>query len=264
LAQVAPGESDPQADTAVCAAIVIAVLEHPDLRGHTEVPELLARARDRVRAAYTRENGFAHLEDAPVTPNGQALIAWALSRLLVTGSVDLDAGLCRPRRGVRTQRHRYRLGVGPRAAADLVDALAGLGRGGLRRGSPDRPGPADLAGGLVLTGGDRLTATAQTLRPAAFLAWMVRQPELTPRFDEAVAALDRTLATARFAMQLSVREPSAWAYRNRGRALGGIRAAAWDCNQPVAAQALGLVFAAETLASIDAVAGRRGGSPGTP
>jgi hypothetical protein len=281
LAQVAPGESDPQADTAVCAAIVIAVLEHPDLRGHTEVPELLARARDRVRAAYTRENGFAHLEDAPVTPNGQALIAWALSRLLVTGSVDLDAGFVRsaidtawasapePRQislmpwlGWAEADYAAATG-GPIANAQRLQKIRRLADAS-RVGSPDRPGPADLAGGLVLTGGDRLTATAQTLRPAAFLAWMVRQPELTPRFDEAVAALDRTLATARFAMQLSVREPSAWAYRNRGRALGGIRAAAWDCNQPVAAQALGLVFAAETLASIDAVAGRRGGSPGTP
>ena len=119
-------------------------------------------------------------------------------------------------------------------------------------------------GGFALTAGDRLTATAQTLRPAAFLAWMVRQAELTPTGDEADAALDRTLSTARFAMQLSVREPSAWAYRYPGRALGGIRAAAWNCDQPVAAQALGLVFAAETLSSYDAVAGQRSTLPDTP
>ncbi|MHC4591056.1 MAG: hypothetical protein ACYTAQ_17505, partial [Planctomycetota bacterium] len=118
--------------------------------------------------------------------------------------------------------------------------------------------------GLALTGGGRPAATAQTLRPAAYLAWMVRQPDLTPPAGEAEAALDRVLSTARFVMQLSVREPSLWAYRNPGRALGGIRAAPWDCDQPVPAQALGLVFAAETLASYDAVAPRRGAPPDTP
>jgi hypothetical protein len=280
LAQVAPGESDPQADPAACAAIVVAALEHPDLRGHREVPELLARARDRVRAAYTHENGFARVNDAPVTPNGQALIAWALSRLLVTGADDVDAGFVRsaidtawatvpepqqfslmPWLGWAEADFAAATGE-PIANAQRLQTIRRLADAS-RVGSPDRPGPADLAGGLALTGADRLTATAQTLRPAAFLAWMVRQPELTPRFDDAVGALDGTLATARFAMQLSVREPSAWAYRNPGRALGGIRAAAWDCNQPVAAQALGLVFAVETLASIDAVAGAPGGSPGT-
>jgi hypothetical protein len=281
LADVAPGESDPQADTAVCAAIVIAVLEHPDLRGHTDVPELFALARSRVRAAYTPENGFARVDDTAVTPNGQALIAWALSRLLATGSADLDPALVRgaidtawtsvpePRQisllpwlGWAEADYAAATG-GPIANAPRLQKIRRLADAS-RVGSPDRPGPADLAGGLALTGGDRLSATAQTLRPAAFLAWMVRQPELTPPFDDAVADLNRTLATARFAMQLSVREASAWAYRNPGRALGGIRAAAWDCNQPVAAQALGLVFAAETMASIDAVASTPGGSPGTP
>jgi hypothetical protein len=281
LAHVAAGESDLQADAVACAAVVVAGLEHPDLRGHTDVPELFARARDRVGAAYTRENGFARVDDAAVTPNGQALIAWALSRLLVTGSGDVDAGLVRsaidaawssvpePRQislmpwlGWAEADYATAAG-GPIANAQRLQMIRRLADAS-RVGSPDRPGPADLAGGLALTGGERLTATAQTLRPAAFLAWMVRQPELTPRFDGAVAALDRTLATARFAVQLSVREPTAWAYRNPGRAVGGIRAAAWDCRQPVAAQALGLVFAAETLASIDTVAGRKGGSSSAP
>jgi hypothetical protein len=87
---------------------------------------------------------------------------------------------------------------------------------------------------------------------------MVRQPHLTSRPGEAGEALDRIQATTRFVMQLSVRESSSWAYRNPGRALGGIRAAPWDCDQPVAAQALGLVFATEALASLDAVSGTLG------
>jgi hypothetical protein len=281
LAQVAPSESDPLDDAVACAAIVVGVTEDPNLVGQPEVNELFVSARDHVRTVYTRENGFAGLDDAAVTPNGQALIAWAMSRLLASGAAGLDSGLVRSAldaawTSVPEPREISLLPWLGWAEADFAAATGRPIANGqrLRRirrladasrvGSPDRPGPADLAGGFALTAGDRLTATAQTLRPAAFLAWMVRQAELTPTGDEADAALDRTLSTARFAMQLSVREPSAWAYRYPGRALGGIRAAAWNCDQPVAAQALGLVFAAETLSSYDAVAGQRSTLPDTP
>jgi hypothetical protein len=270
LAQVAPGENDPLADPVACAAIVVASLEDSTRLRPPQVDELFARARDRVRTAYTHE-----------APNGQALIAWALSRLLVTGSADIDARLVRsaidaawasvlapreisllPWLGWAEADCAAATGQAPASAQRLlrIRRLADASR----VGSPDRPGPADLVGGFALSRGDRLTATAQTLRPAAFLAWMVRQPHLTSRPGEAEVALDRILSTARFVMQLSVREPSAWAYRNPGRALGGIRAATWDRDQPVAAQALGLVFAAETLASLDAVSRGRGGPPDAP
>jgi hypothetical protein len=44
--------------------------------------------------------------------------------------------------------------------------------------------------------------------------------------------------------------------RTPQRARGGLRAATWDCNQPTAAQALGLLAAAETLISLDTLAER--------
>ena len=74
----------------------------------------------------------------------------------------------------------------------------------------------------------------------ALLATMLRHPELTPPADAGVA-LGQHLQTIRFVMQLTVREPSLWAYRTPARVLGGVRAACWDADQPVAAQALALI-----------------------
>ena len=59
-------------------------------------------------------------------------------------------------------------------------------------------------------------------------------------------------------MQLAVREDDAWACRNPTRAVGGVRAATWDRDQPVGAQALSLLAASETLISLHEVA------PGRP
>ena len=59
----------------------------------------------------------------------------------------------------------------------------------------------------------------------------------------------------RFIMQLAVGDSLVWACPDQRRALGGIRTATWDWDQPVPAQALALVTAAETLWSLDAIAG---------
>jgi hypothetical protein len=277
LQQVAPGEDDPLADPVTCAAIVVAALENPDLPANPSA-RLLAGAGQRVGSAYTPQDGFADKGVGPIAPHGQALIAWAMSRLLVTGAGDLDPALVRgaidaawasvpepremsllPWLGWAEADHAAATGR-PMAGVERLMRIRRLADAS-RVGSPARPGPADLAGGLALTAGNRLTATAQTLRPAAFLAWMVRQPHLTTQPGDAQAALDRVLLIARFVMQLSARERSSWAYRNPDRALGGIRAATWDCDQPVAAQAMGLAFAAETLASLEAAIRRNAQAP---
>ena len=70
--------------------------------------------------------------------------------------------------------------------------------------------------------------------------------------------MDRHLATIRFLMQLTVRETSAWSLQNPARAMGGVRAAVWDADQPVAAQALGLLTAVETLWSLEDLAQHNG------
>ncbi len=129
---------------------------------------------------------------------------------------------------------------------DLLDAS--------RLGVTARADAADLTGGVSLDQRRPWLATSQSLRPAALLAWMIRQPALTPP-DQTRLALGRTLQTMRFVMQLAVRDSLAWSCPDPRRALGGIRTATWDCDQPVAAQALALVTVVETLLSLDAVAG---------
>ena len=116
---------------------------------------------------------------------------------------------------------------------------------------------ADLAGGFALIAGRRARPDAQTTRPAAYLAAILREPALTPA-DEVPAAVDRHLSTMRFLIQLAVDDDLLWTIRTPQRAKGGIRAATWDLNQPVAAQAMGLLTAAETLISLDSLAEKAG------
>ncbi len=276
LEQVSDGEDEPLASAVACAAIVHAGLEHQGYRD--SAPPLLREAAERVRVAYTREDGFVDADESkPVPPHSRALIASALSRLLATGHAGVDAGLVRgaldaawssvpPHEQVTLlpwigwAEADYAAAAGEplarvvelRNLRQLLDAS--------RVGTADRPGPPDLAGGFALSGGGgsgggHLLATSQTVRPAAFLAWMIRDPRLT-RDDEAAVAAGRMLQTIRFIGQLSVRPSSRWAYVNPGRALGGIRAAVWNCDQPVPAQALALVTAAEMLTSLDTLASR--------
>jgi hypothetical protein len=269
----ASGDYDPLADPVACAAVVVAILEDPRLRAAPELDEVLSTAAARIVDVYAQKDVYA----ASAPPHGRALIAWAMSRQLAAGVGGLDAAFVRgaiddawasvpePRAisllpWIGWAEAEYAKAVDkPMAAVGKLQAMRRLADA-----SQVTTQPADLVGGYALTTGNRTTATAQTLRPAALLAWMIRQPELTAEPGEATVALDRVLLTARFEMQLSVRDGSAWSYRNPGRALGGIRAATWDGTQPVAAQALGLVFALETLESIDRAAEQPKAVPGTP
>ena len=277
LAEVVEGEPDPLADPVACAAIVHAGLQDPQALSLEGVQPLFGEAAARVRAAFTPEGGFAGAETGdPVSPHGRALIASAMARLLAEQLLPVDPDLVRraidgawsslpgerqvtllPWLAWAESDYAAATGEMPgrvdhlRSMRDVLDAS--------RVGTQAVPGPPDLAGGLALSSGHGPAATAQTLRPAVFLAWMVRQPGLTaPR--ESDLALGRVLQTVRFLMQLAVRPSSTWTYLNPAQALGGVRAAAWDTDQPTAAQAMGLAFAAETLISLEALSR----APGNP
>ncbi|NNF41547.1 MAG: hypothetical protein HKN62_00590 [Phycisphaerales bacterium] len=113
------------------------------------------------------------------------------------------------------------------------------------RVAPD-PATADLRGGFQLGRGPAASVTAQSARPAAYLATMLGDPIFTPPGGR--PALDtRHRETMRYLVQLSVEDRLLWRIRNPNRALGGLRAATWDIDQPVAAQAIGLLAASETL-----------------
>lgn len=282
----AGGQDNPLADIEACAAIVYAGLEHPRSKQDPAIRPLLVAAADRAIAAFTADEGFAPRDPAggpgrPRSPNGQALVAAALSRLLQRGyghdrltpqlvRSALDAAwqtvpdhqqvMLLPWLGWAELDYSEVTGGPPENGARLGEIRRMLDAS--RIGSPSRPGVSgapDLSGGFVLSRAQGTSPTAQTLRPAAFLATMVRVSHFTPA-DEAQSAMDRHLGTIRFLMQLTVRETSAWSLQNPARAIGGVRAAVWDADQPVAAQALGLLTAVETLWSLEALAQPNGNS----
>ncbi len=275
------GQDNPLADVQACAAIVYAGLEHPRSMQDPAIRPLLVAAAERAIDAFTAGAGFAPRDPAgrsgqPRSPNGQALVAAALSRLIQRGyrherltpqlvRSAIDAAwqavpehqqvMLLPWLGWAELDYSEMTGNPPANGARLGEIRRMLNAS--RIGSPSLPGAPDLAGGFVLSRAQGTNPTAQTLRPAAFLATMVRISHFTPA-DEAQPAMDRHLATIRFLMQLTVRETSAWSLQNPARAMGGVRAAVWDADQPVAAQALGLLAAVETLWSLDALAQRSG------
>jgi hypothetical protein len=134
----------------------------------------------------------------------------------------------------------------PETTATLLRAMrAALERIQIRGG--DHP---VVAGGFDLTDAAVPLAGAQSVRPTVLLAWMLGRPDLTPAAERDVHR--RHLAAAmRFLRQLAVREPDLWAVRGPERAWGGLRSAPWDPRMPLAAQAMGLITYAETLAALE-------------
>lgn len=99
----------------------------------------------------------------------------------------------------------------------------------------------DLAGGFVLSGATRPTATSASIRLASGLAAM-RQ------FKESTEAHERALALAlRFVTQLQVRDDSLCRAQFPTRARGGIRSAPWSHSLRLSDTAGALLFATEFL-----------------
>jgi len=269
LSVVTPVETDPLLSAVACAAIVHAALEHPTFLAGDRAPRLFLEAAARVGSGWTRQDGFIDIdEQVPVPPHARALIASAMSRLLVAGIDGVDDSTAREALDAAWEsvapHGRVALlpwiGWGeadyaaatdrPVASARLIELRDLLDGARLDRTTLVKAGDPDLAGGFELSRKRRGLATSQTLRPAALLAWMIRQPDFTPP-DEASLALGRMLQTMRFITQLAVRDSLLWSCPDPDRAVGGIRQATWDWDQPVPAQALALVTAVEMLRSLE-------------
>lgn len=275
LSIVTSVEDDPRRDLAACAAIVHAMLEGPWTLKDSTVAALFAEARSRVMQSFEPGSGFLNRLDpaqrartvpAPV----QAMLAGALSRLLSQPDVEsrpkdefVRQAIDEAWKSAPPAQHVALLPWIGWAEADYVAAtnqplahaddlrllLEALHES--RIGSATHPATAtnaDLIGGFALTGESLAapTATAQTVRPGAWLATALTNPALVEN-DKAAEYVAGHLRTMRFLMQLSVRSDNLGAVRNPGRALGGLRNAPWDSDQPVPAQALGLMTAADTL-----------------
>ena len=278
LAQVTSLESDPLADPAACAMIVLAVSTQPTILGEVTIKRLFNEAVKKTTQSFEPAAGFVERtnDGAPprtIPPHTQAIIASSMARLL---TMPLDPPLALDARTVRealdaawqSMPEPERVGLLPWIGWGESDWSAASGKSlvhaddlrllfdaldNSRIGSADRPGPADLQGGFVFgvekNGANAALPTDQSVRPAAWMAGAVGDARLVPS-DRAAAALGRHLQTMRFLMQLSVRDTSHGRLRNPARAMAGIRAAIWDSDQAVPAQALGLITAVETLNSL--------------
>ncbi|MHC4992037.1 MAG: hypothetical protein ACYTGC_13775, partial [Planctomycetota bacterium] len=222
LATSEAGEADPLDDLGSSAAVLLAVAEVPDARAVPACRTMADKARDRLIAALTTPPGD---DDAP-TLSAQMLVlaAAALARDL-RDQQPVHPALVRDalEQAWSTAPGLEALSLLPWVVWAEVDSARATGAelpqpqrllalrdalNQLRIGSGALRGPADLHGGFVLSGRSLassrgLRATAQSLRPAAALATMVRTPSLTAP-GQTSAELGRHLKTVRFLMQLSV------------------------------------------------------------
>lgn len=278
LAEVAPGEADATEDAAACAAMLMVACDMPSCLGDSAVSKMIQAARLRLESTFDQERGFIELDadaDADgkpgkraINPMTRAMIACAWVRLL-GAKVDVlpapDAAVIRaaldaawestaePQRvallpwiGWAEAAYAQVTGENLAHVEEMQRLASALDR--VRVDAKAASIDPDLIGGLALTGefDDRPRPTAQTLRPAAWLAFVASDSRLTPASQQADAWTGQ-LQNLRFICQLAVSDLRAATLRHPSRASGGICASVWDTRQPVAAQALGLLTAVETL-----------------
>ncbi|MEM9064289.1 MAG: hypothetical protein AAGB51_02240 [Planctomycetota bacterium] len=144
----------------------------------------------------------------------------------------------------------------PIRAANILGDLRDLAENA-QRTETTSPREPDLVGGISLSqrGGRTLPPTWQSLRLAAAQAVMLSDPRFTPSHDVPFR-MSSLLASARFCAQLSheASDPGSGPAQTpvAGVRSGGLRAAAWSPELPLAASATGLLFLLETLDAIEA------------
>ncbi len=289
LAVIEEGEADPIDSVTACAAIVLAAsalaevedAPEPDLRAQRmiaaagdEIIEQLRRATGRSRPVAGLPDDGAAAPPAFSTAHDATLVVAAAIQLIRQGREELRPDELRAMLDliwsetaepnhvslfpwiVLAEREFAEIDPESGPAVDRLRSVRSLVEAA-RVGDRDRddhPVPWDLRGGFAL--GDpearRLRPTAQMTRPAAGFAMMLRDEALTPA-GEREEALEAHRRSLRFLKQLSVRPELEWSYPNPGRARGGIRAAVWDQNQPLAAQIMALLLLVEAHESIHAL-----------
>ncbi len=249
LGLIAEAEFD---DTVTAAAVVLAC------HGHPEVP--IAQLPAPVQELEQRARGLV-LHGSVDAPHAAALHAAAIARLAAVRAEGATTEMA------RAAVERAWSAVAPERAVALLpwigEAELDLAAGGpihhperlielrsvLERTRVRGTANPDENGGFALSGGRGLRghAAAQTLRPAVFLARMLRQPDLTPPAALRLEA-ERNRQTMRFVCQLAVGDDLLWSFTLPNRVIGGIRQATWSPEMPLAAQAMGLLALSETLA----------------
>jgi hypothetical protein len=264
LSLVDDHEEPPLENAGACAAIVCAATEDRELAKDPDIGFIFRQAARIVRDAVAPVAGAGAA--APRTPHDRALVAAALGKLARSSADPEDVD--RARKAVQAawisvpvhermtllpwiawaEADLARAADTPRAADEVLKALLEVVAASR---IVDTDAPADVAGGMSLYASGHHRADAQGTRPAAFEAWVIRDAAIVPP-DARPGALAGHLTTMRFLMQLAVDDDLLWAVPTPQRALGGIRAAPWDAAQPLGAQGMALLTAAESLQTIAA------------
>lgn len=277
LAAIKDGFDNPLASPVSSAAIIYAALEPAQIDTDPNVQQLLTEAAIVVAKSFDPTTkvfidsklSVVGWSDIKMSPVGQAIVGGAFGRLLKHDYLNqqitdafVRSALNAAWKSVPDNQQvmmlpwlgwgedDYAIATDNRSIT-VVGNLAAL-RQILHNSiitEKSHSGVLDLHGGFALSGQGLNSATAQSLRPIAYMASMLRDSRLTPP-DSVKLALDKHMQTMRFAVQLSIRSTADWSLRNPSKAVGGIRNALFDTIQPVPAQSLGLLAASETLFSL--------------
>lgn len=107
----------------------------------------------------------------------------------------------------------------------------------------------DALGSFLLSASGRSHSGAQSSRPGAGLALMLRNPRFTST-EERIGAVVMQESLLRFLRQLQCDSASAYALRNSRQALGGIHTSLWDLNMPIGANGMTLWCVTESNESL--------------
>ena len=105
---------------------------------------------------------------------------------------------------------------------------------------------ADLEGGWPIIANGASGATAQSSRPTLTMALALDPKLFSASPSTAKENLDSLQLALRFLKQLQVDQSGCYAFRDPAKAIGGIRAAPWDSNQPLGANATTLLAVLES------------------
>jgi hypothetical protein len=278
LADVHQREVDPRDEPGACAVLLYLAADSPSIVNDPEIGEMVRTAATRVFASFVPGSGFRWTIKTegggsvgqPLSPVSNAMLAGAMARvasrrteLTPPGRQTIDGAIASAWSSVDHANQVTLLPWIGWAAADVAEAtgqpmahIAGLREmiGLLRRArvSADQPrgsnSAADLAGGFALAteDGQPPRPTAQSLRPMLWLAHASTDARLVPA-DQGASAWAEHLGSIRFLMQLAIGDLEAGMFRDAHRTGGGVCTSVWDSRQPLAAQALGLMTAVETL-----------------
>ena len=105
---------------------------------------------------------------------------------------------------------------------------------------------ADLEGGWPIIANGASGATAQSSRPTLTMALALDPKLFSASPSTAKQNLDSLKLGLRFLKQLQVDQSGCYAFRDPAKSIGGIRAAPWDSNQPLGANATTLLAVLES------------------